>query len=71
MTLTNKSEFDVEFYSLDFDSQYKEEEADLGDLDIYDFEGFYRAPVRDPGMALSEDITAAIAKIKKERRLLS
>ena len=52
---------------MDFDTQYKEEEADLGDLNIYDFESFYRGPVRAPGMPLSEDISTAITSLKKER----
>ena len=34
VTLSNNSDFDVEFYSLDFDEQYREEEADLGCSEI-------------------------------------
>ena len=64
VTLTNHSQFGVEIFSLDFDSRFKEEEAMLSQLELYDREGLYRCEIREPGAALCNDILEAFNALK-------
>jgi len=72
VTLTNNSDVPVEFFSLDFDTVYKDEEAILSTLDIYDNStNIFRASVRNPGQSLPPEVMAAYERIKAAADKLS
>ena len=65
VSLTNNSDVPVEIFSLDFDNVYKEEEAMLSSLDIYDgATNIFRSSIRYPGQPLPPEILAAYDRIK-------
>lgn len=65
VTVTNNSDIPVEIFSLDFDNVYKEEDAVLSMLDIYDGStNIFRASVRYPGQSLPPEVMEAYERIK-------
>lgn len=59
VTVVNTSNYPVEFFSLDFDSQYKEDEEKLEVITDYDERGIFRSSVREPGQPLPFDVLDA------------
>ena len=65
VTLSNNSDVPVEIFSLDFDNGYKEEEAILSMLDIYESStNIFRTSVRNPGQPLPPEVMVAYERIK-------
>eukprot|EP01038_Epipyxis_sp_PR26KG_P004323 gene4323-6124_t len=62
VTVTNASEVPIEFFSTDFDSIYKEEEAMLSAIHDYDDHGVFRTSLRVPGTPLPKEILDAFAQ---------
>ena len=56
VTVSNLSEVALEFYSVDWDNQYREEEDVLSAVDMYDSNGIFRTEIREPGNSLPGDI---------------
>lgn len=60
VTVTSNSEIPLEFYSLDFDEQYQEEERILSAVsDIFDEDGFCRVKLRSAGESLQDKFLSA------------
>eukprot|EP01033_Poteriospumella_lacustris_P008315 gene8315-5998_t len=64
VTVSNPTDFPIEFFSVDFDSLYKEDEATLTGIDIYDSTGLLRSIVRQPGEQLPKVVHDAFAAIQ-------
>lgn len=65
VTVTNTSDFAVEFFSVDFDSQYKDEEATLSAIETsYDVAGLIRSEIRQPGARLPKSVQEAFEAFK-------
>jgi len=57
VTAYNLTSSPVEFFSLDFDTLYKDEENVLNKLShIFDHDGLYRTEIRNPGQGLPKEI---------------
>lgn len=67
ITVLNPTDFPVEFFSIDFDTKFKEEEEVLASLDTYDKSGVFRTIVRNPGEPLPSDIIRA-AQLVTQRK---
>jgi hypothetical protein len=61
ITVSNPTEFPIEFFSVDFDTVYKEDEAMLTGVDLYDSVGLFRSGIRQPGDKLPKVVQEAFA----------
>ncbi|RYH22951.1 hypothetical protein EON65_18485, partial [archaeon] len=59
VTVQNTSDYPLEFFSVDFDTKYKEEEAILSVIEQYDAKGQLRTALRQPGFPLPPEIMEA------------
>jgi len=62
ITVKNDSNFDVEFFSREYDSQYHEEEAVLAGLTEYGSDGTLLLPPRLPGAGLPRELMGPAVK---------
>ena len=56
VTVSNLSEVPLEFYSVDWDTQYREEEEILSSVNMYDSSGIFRTDIRNPGSPFPKEI---------------
>lgn len=56
VTVSNLSEVPLEFYSVDWDQQYRVEEDVLSAVNVYDSSGIFRTDIRQPGSALPPEL---------------
>eukprot|EP01034_Spumella_vulgaris_P022205 gene22205-28319_t len=66
VTVSNNSDVALEFFSLDFDRAFKEEESLLASLTDFDAQGVFRTPLREAGDALPEDVMESCRRAAKE-----
>ena len=62
VTIHNPSDFSVEFFSVDFDNQYKEEETILAAVNEFDLAGFFRTSLRNCGEKLPSEVFEALQR---------
>jgi hypothetical protein len=62
VTIQNPTDFPVEFFSIDFDNQYKEEETVLSAVNEFDLGGIFRSSLRNPGEKLPFEVLEAFQR---------